>query len=95
MDIVRANGEPLPYHRLHEHVRGGLERYFEKAIPPGHFLTAVLENDLREAVGRADDISIEILPDIIRWLYNYAPARSWGRPATVSVWLAERREEIG
>lgn len=33
----------------------GIRRYVERGIPPGHFLTALLSNDLQEAVGRADE----------------------------------------
>ena len=57
---------------------GGAKRWIENAIQPGGFLSAVIENDLREAVGRADDKNIHLLPEIIRWWYNNAPAASWG-----------------
>ena len=33
---------------------GGLERWIDHHIEPGDFLCAVLENDLKEACGRAD-----------------------------------------
>ena len=39
-----------------------LERYVEHHIKPGSFLRAVLENNLVEAVSRADFINIRILP---------------------------------
>jgi len=40
----------------------------------GHFLTAIVKNDLEEACGRADSINRFVLPIYIRFLYNYAPA---------------------
>jgi len=40
----------------------------------GHFLTAVTENKLIEAVYRADGTNIKILPLYVTWLYWVAPA---------------------
>jgi hypothetical protein len=83
----------LRYDRLPVGLRGGLERYIEHGVPPGHFLTAVLTNDLREACSRADDINRYLLWDIVGWLWNEAPAPCWGSPEKVSAWLlaAEQR----
>ena len=56
----------------------GLLRYLENGISPGHFLTAVLTNNLFDAIGRADELSLAALPDICKFLYNYAPSGCWG-----------------
>ncbi len=70
-----------------EHLQGGLMRYLVHRIPPGHFLTAVLSNDLKEAMGRADEASRAGLYQIVSFLYNDAPAPCWGTPGKVWAWL--------
>jgi len=39
----------------------------------GHFVNAVLDNDLRDAFARADEESEKALRNIVMWLYNVAP----------------------
>ena len=79
-----------------DYMMGGLERWIEHGIEPGHFLIAVLSNDLKEAVGRADDENIANLPAYMGYLYNEAPIGSWGNPSVMRTWpalLKARREE--
>lgn len=66
---------------------GGLELYFMQGIEPGSFLTAVLENNLREACGRADDTNRHLLFEHVSWLYNEAPGMSLGSPEKVRRWI--------
>ena len=61
-----------------EHLCGGLKRYLVNRIRPGHFLTTVLENNLREAVSRGDENSLAGLKPLIIYLYNHAPSEAWG-----------------
>lgn len=72
--------------RIPEHMRGGMLRWIEHGIYPGDFLIAVLENNLRDAVGFADEINIHRLPDYVRYLYNDAPSGCWGGPGNVRAW---------
>lgn len=51
----------------------GLEGFFLRFQPPGDFLRAVLENDLMEAFGRADEWNTAAMKDIAGALYNEAP----------------------
>lgn len=83
------------YDMLPERMVGALIRYFDHHLEPGHFLTAVLSNDLVEAVGRADDENKYLLPHYVIWLYNYIPGRpnGWGSPEAVKEWL-RRKEEV-
>lgn len=76
----------LPTARL----AGAMKRYIENGIPPGHFLTAILSNDLKEACARADDDHRYRLFDIVGWLYNEAPASCWGSPEKFEAWLTSR-----
>lgn len=74
------------------HMRDVLVNYIEKGWDPGEFLYAVLTNNLREAVGRADCFNIGQLPAYIYYLHNYAPADCWGTKEKVKAWLAKFRE---
>jgi hypothetical protein len=75
------NGRYIP-----ERMAGGLQRWIERGIPPGSFLTAVLENNLSEAVGRADAENLANLPAYVGYLYNEAPGACWGSPQKVRAW---------
>ncbi len=67
---------------------GGLQRWIEDGIPPGSFLTAVLENDLKHACEQADIENRYLLFDIVSWLYNESPGGCWGSPEQVEAWRA-------
>lgn len=71
-----------------EHLHGGLIRYLTSGIPPGHFLTAVLENNLAESFSRADENSRAGLFNLVRFLYNDVPSTAWGSRAKVDAWMA-------
>jgi len=73
-----------------EHMMWPLRRYIEDHSSVGDFLTAVLQNDLKEAVGRADDHNLANLPAYIGYLYNEAPSPCWGSPQKVKEWLANK-----
>lgn len=83
----------LRYDRLPIGLAGAMQRYIENRIPPGHFLTAVLSNDLSEACGRADDDNRHRLFEIVSWVYNEAPSACWGSPQRVAEWLRAREAE--
>ena len=67
---------------------GGIHRYIEQGIPPGSFLTAIIENDLKAAVERADDENMANLPAFVAYFYNQTPAGCWGSPENRRAWLA-------
>lgn len=64
-----------------------LIRYIAHKIEPGSFLRAVLENNLSEAMGRADMYNRRKIFEYVQWLYNEAPADCWGSPQNVHDWL--------
>ena len=76
-----------------EYMHGAIIRYYENGIEPGDFLTAVINNDLTEAIGRADDTNVNALKAYIMWFYNQVPRGSWGRPHAVSDWLEAFKNE--
>jgi hypothetical protein len=73
--------------QMSESTADELWRYFNEHCPTGSFLEAVISNDLREACGQADDNNLWILPVIVGWLYNEAPAGCWGSPAQYEKWV--------
>lgn len=77
---------------LPEHMREGMKNYLEHGIEPGSFLTAVLSNDLKRAVGAADHINLQYLTNIVSYCYNEIPAGSWGSPEMVQEWMAHRMQ---
>jgi len=92
MSNFSFRGMTIPPHMLE-----ALLRYVEQGVRPGHFLCAVLTNDLQEAVGRADDENMRIIPAYVAWLYNEAPSSCWGTQSKVDLWVerhANARERI-
>ena len=69
-----------------------LRRYIDHGIPPGDFLQAVLRNDLADAVGRADDDNMEILPAYVAYLWNECPSDCWGSLDKVKAWIESHRK---
>ncbi len=64
-----------------------IDYYVEHKIPPGHFITAVLENDLKEAFGRADTNAMQNIKHIICYCYNEIPSDCWGSKEKVKNWF--------
>lgn len=73
------------------HAGKSLWRWIENGISPGGFLTAVLRNDLAGAVDKADDRNVELIPNYVRLLYNFAPAGCWGSERQMSDWFETLR----
>ena len=66
------------YRDFPQTLRKGMVRYLVYGVPPGGFLSAVLENDLIGAIGKADDNNITKLEVICKWVYNISPCNCWG-----------------
>lgn len=84
---------------LHEsqvpsHLHGGIERYIKYGIPPGSFITAVIENNLVEALGQADAYSRAGLFEVVSWFYNYAPSPCWGSPQKMKEWKGTKTVNV-
>jgi hypothetical protein len=76
-----VRGRIIPGHLVY-----GIDAHIQSGQPTGSFLNAVLRNNLRDAIGRADDEALQALPAIVGWFYNEAPAHCWGSPEKVSRW---------
>ena len=79
------------YKGVSETVKDSLKRYVEMGIPTGSFLQAVLENNLMEAMGRADLYNRVNLFDICSYVYNEIPYACHGSKEIVATWLAKKR----
>ena len=71
-----------------ERMMAGITRYIEQGIKPGNFLSAIIQNDLNEAVSRADDDNLMNLPAYVGYFYNEAPSGCYGSPEIMDAWLA-------
>lgn len=77
----KFRGVPIP-----DHLSEGLDLHVLHGLTTGSFLWAVLTNDLRDALARADAEALAALPAIVGWLYNEAPAGCWGSPDKAESW---------
>jgi hypothetical protein len=73
-------------------IQESLHLYIDRGIPPGDFLQAVLVNDLKEAVGRADINNAAVLCHIVAYCYNCIPSASWGSEEKVRAWFQAHRD---
>lgn len=87
VELWQRKGRFIP-----ESVVGGLRRYVVNRIPTGGFLRAVLENDLMEAMGRADDLNREYLDNIVQFCNEALPWVCWGSQAKCNEWLYSTEE---
>ena len=75
-------------------LQDGMIRYLVDGVRPGSFLTAVLENNLSDAVLRAaaegDGKTALIVPVVLFLIYN-APSPSFGSREAVDAWVANRQ----
>lgn len=79
----------IDYDRIPERLMTPMRAYVEERRMPGHFLSAVICNDLANACGRADALSLTILHDIVGWFHNKAPSKCWGSPEKMKAWLED------
>lgn len=85
-DAMFACGIPAYMH-------DGIVQYYENGIPPGGFLTAVIDNDLQKACGRADDTNRHCLFAYMQWFYNHAPSGTWGYPGATHEYCAKVQDD--
>ena len=74
------------YEDLPERYRASMQMFIEHGTNPGHFLSAVLSNNLFDAITMADKQSQEDLIPIVRWLFANAPSACFGSDKKVIMW---------
>ena len=73
-------------YEIPERMVASILRYVESGIRPGSFLRAVICNNLKGAVGQADNENLKNLPAFINYFYNQAPASCWGSYEKMIAW---------
>lgn len=68
------------YAAIPECTKHALREWTLHAQTPGHFVEAVLRNDLHDAFDRADDDNLEALQLIVSWIHNELPQDAWLSP---------------
>lgn len=68
-------------------LRDGIINYLVRRLPPGHFMCALLENNLLECFNRADPTAWAAVPNILRFFVNDVPSSCWGTKEKVDAWL--------
>jgi hypothetical protein len=91
MTRVYAPLPPCPKD-LPAHFYATLKLYLEHGCQPGQFLTAVLCNDLSQAVAHADDEAMAALQRIVQFVYNDMPSPCWGNLDKVRAWMREEHK---
>ena len=81
----------LAQSEIPEGMHDGIVLYLLHGLPPGNFLSAVLSNDLAEAVNRADEQNAKALAAYVKFIYQHFPINAWGTAQHVSDWMNYRR----
>jgi hypothetical protein len=68
------------------HMCEGVTAYIETGRQVGDFLTAVFENDLVRAFGKADATNTAHMRQWAEFMYNYVLLECRGSPAKVKAW---------
>jgi hypothetical protein len=71
---------------IQNRIRSAIQRHVFQGESVGGFVTAVLHNDLSEAVGRADEECLAALSTIVQYVYNEVPGAAWGSKEKVAAW---------
>lgn len=79
------------YDQLPTEMLPNVYRYVIDGLQPGHFLTAVITNNLLDAVNRADSRNLKALGTWIKFFYNVCPSGCYGNIETMKNWMDERR----
>ena len=68
-------------------IKEAIDKYAKEGYPVGGFLTAVLENKLREAFARADVDNLRDMHEIVKYCWWEIPGNCWGSEEKVREWL--------
>jgi len=91
--LERARAHPQ-YSKIPEVVLDGLYRFVEHGTPSGHFLTAVLVNDLFEAICRGDKESLVALPELVTFIHCEVPSICYKTRERVDRWCRWHRSGV-
>ena len=60
----------------------------------GDIIEAVVTNNLKEAVFRADDVNLNLIIAYVGWFYNHAPSLCWGSPEKMVAWHKQFQPDV-
>lgn len=95
-EMISEHNQLNPDIPIREDVKESLTNWAVKGWVPGGFLLAVLENNLMEAMGRADSYNRATIFQICTFIYNELPHDCHGNPEKVQLWhdkLSPQKEE--
>lgn len=69
-----------------------IKYYVEEGQALGHFLYALMTNDLNGAMARADTYTKLILPTYVMYVHWEIPGNCHGSPEKVKAWMQEKRK---
>lgn len=69
-----------------ENIAQGMVSYIVLGVIPGGFCQAVIQNDLRGAISRADGWSLQRIKPIVDFMNMHAPAPCWGGEKELRAW---------
>lgn len=72
-----------------ERMMGGIQRYVNNCVKPEHFLCSIICNDLKNAIGYADEENMENIPAFVDYFYNKTPHDCWGSEEKMGKWLSQ------
>lgn len=75
------------------HIAESIEAYVMDGREPGGFVRACLENNLENAVTRADEVNLWTIPHIVAYLRGRVPSIAWGSRQQVERWLERKARE--
>jgi hypothetical protein len=82
------------YSKIPPHLLQSIYGYVLQRQAVGHFLTALLCNDLIAAVGRADKETIAALRELVIFLHMEVPCECYGSAEKVASWLSGESRRI-
>ncbi len=78
-----------------EYTKEAINKFVKYGLPPGSFITAVLENNLSQAFAYADETNTLYLKDIVMYVHWEIPGTCHGSPEAVRNWLARKIPKTG
>ena len=77
----------MGWYGIPDYMKPGIARYVMLGIPPGDFLTAVIDSDLFKAARYADDNNARLLYEYVKFFINSVPGGCHGGPQYRKDWI--------
>jgi hypothetical protein len=96
MDAEQLVGETYVFdgYKIPLDIRKGLQDYLLYSREPDDFLYSVLSNNLLSTMGSIKPEHVAVLPDLVNWIYRFAPKGSYGCEAVVIRWIGKSKLRV-